>query len=302
MISVNNLVKTYKGSAALSRVSFELPRGAVLGLIGTNGAGKSTLLRILSGILVQDSGEVLIEGEGVFENSSVKSRVNFISDEGYLIQSFTLETMAALYASMRDNFSMERFHKLCRTMRLDPTRRVSSFSKGMKRQGEVILALSSGTDYLFFDETFDGLDPIARESARKIIAESVAESGTTVILSSHNLSEIENICDRIALLDRGQLVFHKSVEDAINKTKKYQAVFENEPDLNLVPPALVRCAKSGKLLTFVSELCEGEVEKIISHAFFDNKLIYLESVGLSLEEIFSLEVEKFQLGKGVANV
>lgn len=302
MISVKDLVKTYKGEPALSRVSLELPRGAVLGLIGTNGAGKSTLLRILSGILMQDSGEVLIEGESVFENSAVKSRVNFISDEGYLIPSFTLETMAGLYASMRDNFSMEKFHKLCRTMRLDPTRRVNSFSKGMKRQGEVILALSSGTDYLFFDETFDGLDPIARESARKIIAESVAENGTTVILSSHNLSEIENICDRIALLDSGRLVFHKSVEDAVNKTKKYQAVFENEPDLSLIPPALVRCAKSGKLLTFVSELSEGEVERIISHAFVDNALIYLESVGLSLEEIFSLEVEKFQLGKGVTNV
>lgn len=295
MISIKNVTKKYSnGVVSLNRVSFDVPRGSVLGLIGTNGAGKSTLLRILSGILKEDEGEVLIEGEKIFENSRTKAKLSFISDEGYLLNGFTLETMADVYASMNEKFSKERFFELCSKMRLDPKRRISTFSKGMKRQGEVILALSSGTDYLFFDETFDGLDPIARENARRMIAECVSDKGTTVILSSHNLSEIESICDSIALIDAGRLIFKKSVDEAMNSAKKYQAVFERELDVSTLPKEFQRVKQSGKLVTFISGLEECEVESFLNAR--DNTLVYLESVVLSLEEIFSLEVEKANEG------
>ncbi len=300
MISIKNVTKKYSnGVVSLDRVSFDIPRGSVLGLIGTNGAGKSTLLRLLSGIMREDSGEILIEGENVFENSGIKSRISFISDEGYLLNGFTLEGMAEIYASMRENFSHETFYTLCDSMHLDPKRRVNTFSKGMKRQGEVILALSSGTDYLFFDETFDGLDPIARENARRMIAECVARENVTVILSSHNLSEIESICDSIALLDAGHLIFKKSVDEAVNETRKYQAAFEKEADLSLVPKEFLRVRKSGKLVTFISRLAEDEVEKALSAITADNNMVYLEGVSLTLEEIFSLEVERAQSEGGL---
>ncbi len=296
MISINHLTKRYSnGVVSLKDVSLDIPRGSVLGLIGTNGAGKSTLLRLVSGIMKEDEGSILIEDEPVFENSRIKSRLSFISDEGYLLNNFTLNSMADIYASMRDNFSKKTFRKLCDSMHLDPNRRISTFSKGMKRQGEVILALSSGTEYLFFDETFDGLDPIARENARRMIAEYVSSSAVTVILSSHNLSEIENICDSIALLDGGNLIFKKSIEDAVNETKKYQAVFENEIDTSLIGEGFLKVKKSGKLLTFVSSLPEEQCENLLLKSAPDNRMIYLESVPLTLEEIFSLEVEKSQI-------
>ncbi len=299
MITINNVTKRYSnGVVSLDKITLNIQKGSVVGLIGTNGAGKSTLLRILSGILREDEGEVLVESEKVFENSYIKSRISFVSDEGYLLNNFTLESMAEIYASMRENFSHEKFHRLCASMHLDPTRRINTFSKGMRRQGEVILALSSGTEYLFFDETFDGLDPIARENARRMIAEAVSDSNTTVILSSHNLSEIENICDSIVLIDAGRLLFQKSVESAVENTRKYQAVFEKECEAEFVGSDFVQVKKSGKLVTFISQAGEDGVRDVIERCYPDNPLVYLESVVLTLEEIFSLEVEKSHLKGG----
>ena len=299
MIQIKNLTKSYSnGVVSLDRVTLDIPKGSVVGLIGTNGAGKSTLLRILSGILREDEGELTVEGESVFENIEIKKKICFISDEGYLLGGFTLEGMAEIYASMRENFSFETFKSLCESMKLDPKRRISTFSKGMKRQGEVILALSSGTEYLFFDETFDGLDPIARENARRMIAECVTDGNATVILSSHNLSEIESICDSIALLDRGRLIFKKSVEEAMNDTRKYQAVLEREIDLGLLGEDFFRPRQSGKLITFISSLTDGEVEAKFRELYPDVSTVYLESVPLTLEEIFSLEVERAQAKEG----
>lgn len=293
MIKISNVTKKYSnGVISLDNVSLEIPRASILGLVGTNGAGKSTLLRILAGILKEDSGKVEISGEKIFENSAVKEKISFISDEGYLIPQFTLKMMADIYASVRKNFSYEKFNTLCEKMRLDKNRRISTFSKGMKRQGEVILALSSNTEYLFFDETFDGLDPIARESARQMIAECVLESNATVILSSHNLSEIENICDSIALLDAGRLIFHKSVMTALDDYKKYQVVFDEVCDFENVGAGFEKIQKSGKLLTFISSLDEEKVLIRINALVPERQIVYCESVPLSLEEIFSLEVEK----------
>lgn len=298
MISVENVSKKYdNGVLSLDRVSFTVEKGQVLGLVGTNGAGKSTLLRILSGIMRQDSGNVYIDGQEVFENISVKKHISFVSDEGYFPQGFTLNDMANMISSMRENFSKSRFLSLCDTLHLDPMRKTSTFSKGMRRQGEVILALSCSTRYLFFDETFDGLDPIARETARRIIAETVAETNATVIFSSHNLAEIESICDSVALIDRGRLVFNRSIDAAVTERLKYQAAFENDFDAQLISPYFSDAKKSGKLLSFVSDKSREEAEKILTQTFEGNRILYLESVPLTLEEVFSLEVDKSFGGK-----
>ena len=302
MISIKDVSKKFSnGVLSLDKISFEVKKGSVLGLIGTNGAGKSTLLRIISGILREDEGEVLVNGEKIFENSRIKSKISFVSDEGYLLNNFTLDSMADMYASMRENFSREIFTTLTSRMNLDTKRRINTFSKGMKRQGEVILALSSGTEYLFFDETFDGLDPIARESARKMIAEAVADLGSTVILSSHNLSEIENICDSVALLDRGRLLFHKGVSEAVENCRKYQVVLDREIDASPLAQSVTALNQSGKLLTFVASLDENGVLSTLSSLYPDAKVIYTECVALTLEEIFTLEVKKAQAEGRIVN-
>lgn len=292
MIKIDSVSKKYdNGVESLKNISLEINKGSVLGLIGTNGAGKSTLLRIMSGIYKADSGNVFIDGENVFENDDVKSRICFVSDEQYLIPHFTLAEMAKLYNRFYPRFSFERFNSMCSAINLDTARKISTFSKGMKRQGEVILSICTESEYLFFDETFDGLDPIARDFAKKMIAEIVAEGNCTVVLSSHNLSDIQTLCDSVCLIDGGDLILHKTIDDVVNGWHKYQMIlsspvssFEFLSDFAIFPYS------SGKLLTFISRLDEDEAKRKTENALPDNNIVFYERVELSLDEIFSVEV------------
>lgn len=296
MIKIDGVSKSYGNEVkSLSNVSMNIEKGSVLGLVGTNGAGKSTLLRILSGIYKADEGEVYIDGERVFENDRIKEKVAFISDEQYLIPHFTLTDMAHLYKRFYKNFSFDTFVALSDGINLDRTRKISTFSKGMKRQGEVILSISANTEYLFFDETFDGLDPIARDFAKKAITSAVAEGGKTVILSSHNLSDIETVCDSVALIDGGTLVLHKTINDVVDGWRKYQMILKNPiTDKALLSDFAILPQISGKLLTFVSTLSEEEVSERIKGAFSENEILFSEAVDLTLEEIFTLEVARMK--------
>ena len=302
MIKIENVCKKYDNNVeSLKNVSLEIKKGAVLGLIGTNGAGKSTLLRIMSGIYKADSGSVTIGGETVFENDSVKARICFVSDEQYLIPHFTLTEMARLYKRFYPGFSFERFSSMCSAINLDTSRKISTFSKGMKRQGEVILSICTGSEYLFFDETFDGLDPIARDFAKKMIADIVAEGNCTVVLSSHNLSDIQTLCDSVCLIDGGELILHKTIDDVVNGWHKYQMIlstpvssFENLSDFALYPYS------SGKLLTFISRLSDEEAKAKLENAFPNNKIMFYERVELSLDEIFSVEVASIKEERSLA--
>lgn len=300
MIKIDGVTKRYDNSVlSLSEVSMNVKKGSVLGLVGTNGAGKSTLLRIMSGIYKADKGDVFIDGESVFENDRIKAKVSFVSDEQYLIPNFTLTDMAHLYKRFYENFSFEKFEELCRGINLDPNRKISTFSKGMKRQGEVILSISANTEYLFFDETFDGLDPIARDFAKKVILGAVSEGDRTVVLSSHNLSDIETICDSVALIDGGKLVLHKTIDDVVQGWHKYQMIFSSPLDstegfLEFATLPTV----SGKLVTFISALDENEIgEKVSALIGEENTAIYSECVDLTLDEIFTLEVTRVKGGE-----
>lgn len=297
MIQVNALSKTYTTTRvkSLDRVTMQIKKGTVLGLIGTNGAGKSTLLRILSGIYRHDSGDCRIDDQPVFENTALKERISYISDEQYYIPSATLLDMAKLYERFKPGFSKERFLSLTELFSLQTNRSVSTFSKGMRRQGEVILALASNPDYMFCDETFDGLDPLTREMAKKQIANDVAQRNTTVILSSHNLRELEDICDHIALIHDGRLLLNKNLDDVKGNVNKYQLILEQKQNFSL--PEEIRASQvenSGKLIRFVAEGDAAAIEEKLrdTAAGQNNRLLYLESLPLSLEEIFSFEITK----------
>lgn len=300
MIKIDGVSKRYDNNVeSLKSVSMDIKKGSVLGLIGTNGAGKSTLLRIMSGIYKADSGSVTIDGENVFENDGVKAKLSFVSDEQYLIPHFTLKDMAKLYKRFYPNFSHERFEEMCKAINLDTTRKISTFSKGMKRQGEVILSICSGSEYLFFDETFDGLDPIARDFAKKMIADSVAESGRTVVLSSHNLSDIETVCDSVCLIDGGEMLLHKSIDDIVKGWRKYQMIFRTPlGSCDAFSDFATLAQISGKLVTFVSALEENEVQERVTSVIGDNGIMYSECVDLTLDEIFTLEVSKVKAERG----
>ncbi|MBR6633533.1 MAG: ABC transporter ATP-binding protein [Clostridia bacterium] len=300
MIKIDGVSKRYDNNVeSLKSVSMDIKKGSVLGLIGTNGAGKSTLLRIMSGIYKADSGSVTIDGENVFENDGVKAKLSFVSDEQYLIPHFTLKDMAKLYKRFYPNFSHQRFEEMCKAINLDTTRKISTFSKGMKRQGEVILSICSGSEYLFFDETFDGLDPIARDFAKKMIADSVAESGRTVVLSSHNLSDIETVCDSVCLIDGGEMLLHKSIDDIVKGWRKYQMIFRTPLESCDAFSDFATLAQiSGKLVTFVSALEENEVQERVASVIGDNGIMYSECVDLTLDEIFTLEVSRVKAERG----
>ena len=300
MIKIDGVSKKYDNNVeSLKNVSMDIKKGSVLGLIGTNGAGKSTLLRIMSGIFKADRGNVYIGGEEVFENDRIKSKISFVSDEQYLIPHFTLKDMSRLYKRFYPLFSFERFEEMCAAINLDTNRKISTFSKGMKRQGEVILAICSGSEYLFFDETFDGLDPIARDFAKRMIADTVAESGRTVVLSSHNLSDIETICDSVCLIDGGELILHKTIDDIVQGWHKYQMIFTSAPESCEIFSDFATLPQiSGKLVTFISALGEKEVEEKVLAVIGDNNIMYSECVDLTLDEIFTLEVSRVKGERG----
>lgn len=204
MITATNATKRFEDITAVDHICAEVKDGSVYGLIGSNGAGKSTFLRMLAGILQSDEGTVQIDGEDIFENIAMKERFFFISDEQFFFPNSTPKEMKNYYKRFYSKFDEARYRKLMNGFGLDENRKLRTFSKGMKKQVSVICGVCSGTDYLFCDETFDGLDPVVRQTVKSLFAEDVADRGLTPIIASHNLRELEDICDHVGLLHRGR--------------------------------------------------------------------------------------------------
>ena len=200
MIKTEKLSKSFGSLQAVNEVSLKISDNSIFGLAGTNGAGKSTLLRMLAGVLKQDSGTIFIDNKPVYENPTIKEEIFFLPDVAYFFQNATMKEMVQYYAMYYRKYDRERFHKLASNLGLDEKRKISTFSKGMKRQAALILGICSGTKYLFCDETFDGLDPVMRQAAKSILAYEVSEREFTPIIASHNLRELEDICDHVGLL------------------------------------------------------------------------------------------------------
>lgn len=224
MIKTEKLCKAFGKLQAVQEVTLSIADNSIFGLAGTNGAGKSTLLRMLSGVLKPDSGKIYIDEEEVYENPEVKENLFFLPDTAYFFQNASMKEMADYYTMFYPRYDKARFHKLADNLGLDKKRKISTFSKGMKRQAALILGVCAGTKYLFCDETFDGLDPVMRQAAKSILAYEVSEREFTPVIASHNLRELEDICDHVGLLHRGGVLLSKDVEEMKLQIHKVQCV------------------------------------------------------------------------------
>lgn len=288
MIQIDRITKIFGEIRSLDDVSVSVESGSIFGLIGSNGSGKSTLLRILCGIFAPDSGSVAFDGRPVWENVALKAEVVYLSDEQYFLPATTLYEMRGLYAAYYPAFDEALYCRLCDLFGLDDRRRIATFSKGMKKQAAVILALSACPRYLLCDETFDGLDPVMRQLFKRLLADAVAERGMTVVVASHNLSEIEDICDHVALLHRGKLVFSRELDDLRGEIHAVQAVFDGEFDPTVLNLPVVRFARRGSMVSMVVRGERDAIEAGVRAAGAQ----FCELIPLTLEEIFISEMEE----------
>ncbi|MCL2606438.1 MAG: ABC transporter ATP-binding protein [Coriobacteriia bacterium] len=210
MLQAMNLSKTFDGSTALNELNCTVPTGAIYGVVGSNGAGKSTFLRLLAGIYRPDNGRATLNGIDIYECVQAKEQIVLVPDELYFLPQATLQRMAALYHRSFPHFSLDHFNALVQLFQLNPTKPIRTFSKGMKRQAAIILALAAKPRYLLLDEAFDGLDPLMRDVVRRILVHDVVARETTIVISSHSLRELEDTCDWLALLHRGTLVLEST--------------------------------------------------------------------------------------------
>lgn len=262
-----------------------------------NGAGKSTILRLLSGIYKQEKGEIYIDGEAVFDNPKVKKRIFFINDETIQFTSFTLEELKNYYKSFYPKFSEELFEKLRSTINLPLKKKLNAFSKGMKRQAVVITALACQTDYLLLDEAFDGLDPTMRIIVKRMLVDAMIDRNLTTIISSHNLKEINEVCESVALLHQGKIIFSRDLDSVKGNIHKIQAVFKSaDPDMPQYYSKEELAGTGVEILHYEKNqsvyhlIARGEVDEI-KKKLEPKKPIVLDIIPLSLEEIFIYEME-----------
>ena len=273
---------------ALNKLTCEIPRGCIYGMIGANGSGKSTFLRLLSGVYRPASGSITIDDMPVWDNPAAKSRIVYIPDDLYFLPQSSMKDMARMYRALYPSFNYDRFHKLSETFKLDPTANLNTFSKGMRRQAAAILGLSSMPDYLFFDETFDGLDPVMRGLVKQVIYRDVIERNTTTIITSHSLHELEDTCDQLALLHRGGIIFQSDVQDLKTSLFKVQTAFaspftkEKFEGLNILS-----YTQMGSVCTFI---LRGDRAATEAHIRAMSPLL-LDVLPLTLEEVFVYEME-----------
>ena len=289
MIELKNVDKTLGGVHAVDHVSGTIREGMVFGLIGSNGAGKSTLLRMISGVIRPDDGTVLCDGAPVFENPEAKAQICFLPDTPYFFPNADIRQMRDYYAMIYPAFNRKQFDALADRFRLDPKRSIHAFSKGMKKQVSILLGLCAGTKYLLCDETFDGLDPVVRQAVKSMIAAEITERDFTPVISSHNLRELEDICDSIGLLHEGRLLLTRDLDDAKNNICKLQCVIpDSRREQELISSLrILKMERTGSLLTLT---VRGERTETLQRAQAQEPL-FVEALPLTLEEIFISETE-----------
>ncbi len=289
MIELTNVSMSYGKIRSLENVNARVKDGSIFGLIGSNGSGKSTMLRILCGVIKPDCGSVTYDGLPVWENDLVKQDIVYLSDEQYFLPHCTINDMRKLYKTVYSSFSDEAFKRLQSIFTLDCNRKINTFSKGMKKQASVMLGISARPKYLLCDETFDGLDPVVRQLVKRILAEESADGGMTTIIASHNLREMEDICDTVGLLHKGDLLFVRELDDMKSEFHKVQAIFEGEFDASkLVPMKILGYSKRGSLVSFIAR---GTLDEI-NRQMIEKSPTFYETVPLTLEEIFISEMEE----------
>ena len=289
MIQMEHLGKSFGSIPAVDDISMEIREGEVFGLIGTNGAGKSTLLRMIAGVMKPDKGTVLVDRQKVYDNPAAKANLFFIADEPYFCPNSTAQDMKLYYRTIYPAFDSERFEKLLSDFCLDPARKISHYSKGMKKQLSILLGLCASTKYLLCDETFDGLDPVMRQGVKALFAGDMVERGLTPVIASHNLRELEDICDHVGLLHRGGVLLSQNVEDMKLGIQKVQCVFADEDGFSRAAQGLsiLNDRQTGQLHTIT---VRGSREDVLL-AFRDVETVFFELLPLTLEEVFISETE-----------
>ncbi|MCI2055646.1 MAG: ABC transporter ATP-binding protein [Oscillibacter sp.] len=286
MIEVNNLVKTFDGFAALDGATLSVPSGSVYGLVGPNGAGKSTLIRHLTGIYKQDAGSISIGGQSVWENPALKATIAAIPDDWYYFLQSTVVDMMRFYRGFYPQFSMERYEKLKEVFSIDEKKTIRHLSKGMQKQVAFWLTMCCMPDYLILDEPVDGLDPVMRRQVWSLVMGDVAERGTTVLVSSHNLRELEDVCDHVGIMDHGKVLLERSLEQLQDNMVKLQVVFQD--GMNEVPADLpvLHASKIGRIHTLIMRMnAEEATAKVQQYA-----PLLVDAIPLTLEEIFIYEL------------
>ena len=288
MIEAVNLTKRFDEIVAVDHINATIKDGSVFGLIGTNGAGKSTFLRLASGVLKPDGGRITIDGREIFEDEASKQRFFYISDEQFFFSNATPAEMMCFYKKVYERFDVQRFHKLMDSFGLDEKRKIHTFSKGMKKQVSVICGVCANTDYLFCDETFDGLDPVMRQAVKSIFAADMEDRNLTPIIASHNLRELEDICDHVGLLHKGGILLSKDLDEMKLNIHKLQCVLpagmKTEQLLGL---DILKTEERGRLLTLTVRGAREKIETVIA----SYHPVFYECIPLSLEEIFISETE-----------
>lgn len=290
MIKTYNLSKSFDDCTALNNVSCTINRGCIYGMVGSNGAGKSTFLRLLTGIYKPDKGKVYIDDELVYENPVSKNKICFIPDELFFLQGSNMNRMAKLYSSIYNRFDFDRYNELTDTFGLNPKKNLSTFSKGMKRQAAIILALSSKAEYLFFDETFDGLDPIMRNLVKGLICTDVIDNNCTAIITSHSLRELEDICDQLALLHKGGLVLENDINNLKTSQFKVQIAFNHDYTYEIFENLELEIHNFKKSGSVTNMIVKGSHDDTLSKLKTLNPVL-LEALPLTLEEVFTYELE-----------
>lgn len=289
MIEFQNVSKSFGRIRAVDNVTARIEEGHVFGLIGTNGSGKSTLMRLTCGVMRPDAGMVTVDGKAVYDNPAAKGEIFYISDDQYFYKSGTPADMLRLYRTYYRAFDGEKWKSLMGKFGLDPGRKVNTFSKGMKKQLSIICGICANTRYLLCDETFDGLDPVMRQAVKRLMIREIEERGLTPVIASHNLRELEDICEYVGLLHRGGILFERDLDEMKLNLHKVQCVVKEETMLRQIREGLevLTTENRGALYTFTAR---GQREQV--EAFMEAlEPVFYELLPLSLEEIFISETE-----------
>jgi len=289
MIEIKNISKKFDDVYVLDKLNCTIKDKCIYGLVGSNGSGKSTLLRLINGIFKEDCGEITVDGNITFDNENIKQDMVFVPDDLYFYSSYTLEDMASFYEAMYKKFSKDYLYDLASKLRLDRKRKISSFSKGMKRQCALILALATRSRYMFFDETFDGLDPVIRNFFKKQLAKQMEEDNSTIIMTSHNLRELEDICDNLGLLYKGGILFESDIDSIKTNMYKVQISLKNESfdEKSFSDIKILSFKKIGSVANMIVEDKDNNTKKKLEKL----KPIILDFLPLTLEEVFIYEME-----------
>jgi len=287
MVQIENLTKTFDNFTALNSLNLNIKKGSIYGLVGINGSGKTTAIKHLAGIYRQDNGTVNIDGMPVYDNAALKAKVGFIPDDLYFFPNYNMKSLRKFYATMYTTWNDQRYVRLQEMFKLDEKRRVSKFSKGMQKQAAFIFAMSIMPSFLLLDEPIDGLDPIVRRLIMQEIIEDVAEREMTVLVSSHNLKEMDGICDAIGIIKNGQMVIERDLDDLKSDVHKVQLAFGNNLETSELGLQVLHEESRGSISLLVIRGSEEEVTQRINSF---NPLIF-DRLPLTLEEIFVYETE-----------